>query len=129
VHTDDILNWNGPQPLRVVIPKITLSDRRQPRKIVDRDVATGPDTGVTQPSGLQPTGREQPVNQLTETALLQLTPPLRINPFRIGLDERHYRGISDHGCGCSTRPATEGRSDPAAARHAASGNLYCTPGL
>jgi hypothetical protein len=42
--------------------------------------------------------------------LLQLTTLLRINPFRIRLDEGHHLGISDHGVGSSTRTAwTEGR--------------------
>jgi hypothetical protein len=81
-------------------------------KLVERHVLTGPNTGVPQPSGLQPTSREQPVNQQPQPTFLQLTPLLRINPLSIGLDKRHHLGISDHEVGVA-RHTPRGKNRPA----------------
>ncbi len=99
MHADDLLERHGPQPLGVVIPEITLRHGRQPVQLVEADVRPTPHPGVPQPRSLQPPSPEQPVDKLPKPPFLQLTPPLRINPFSIRLDEGHNLDVSDHAVG------------------------------
>ena len=110
VHTDDVVNRHGPKPTRIVVPQITLSDHRQPRKIVNPDVQAPLDPSVPKPPSLQPTRGQQPVNQLPQPPFLQLTPPERINPLGVRLDKGHHLSISDHASGCSTTTIPKGRT-------------------
>ena len=78
-------------------------------QIVDRDVPTRRHPRVGEPGRLQPTGRDEPVHELTQPPLLQLTAPLGRDPLRVGLDKRYHGGsniIGDHGIGCSTANPT-----------------------
>jgi hypothetical protein len=59
-------------------------------KVVQGDVRAGANSRVPQPGGLQAAGRQEPVDQPSQPALLQLTPPLRINTFRVRLDKGHH---------------------------------------
>jgi hypothetical protein len=85
-------------------------------KLTEPNVGPTRHPSVTQPRSLKPTRHQQPINERPQPTFLQLTPPLRINPFRIRLDKRHHPSISDHECGSSTntterkatRPACEG---------------------